>query len=113
MVGISSYGSGVYEDDYSFARPSEDKSFARFRVEIPETAEYAVYARWPRVKGLNASALVGVETTSGFKWTEVDQQRDGGRWVRVGVFKMKAGDDYSVVFSNGTAGEEYVAADAV
>jgi hypothetical protein len=33
--------------------------------------------------------------------------------VRVGVFEMEAGDDYSVVFSNSTDGEEYVAADAV
>ena len=111
--GVSSYGTGVYEDDYRFARPSEDELFAWFRLAIPETAKYAVYARWPRVKGLNDSVPVGVETASGFEWTEVNQQRDGGRWVRVGVFEMEAGDEYSVVFSNKTGGEEYVAADAV
>jgi hypothetical protein len=47
---------------------------ARFKVEIPERANYAVYARWPKVKGLNDSVPVGVETASGTKWTKVNQQ---------------------------------------
>ena len=111
--GGSSYGLDVYNENYRFARPAEDGSEARFGVEIPETANYAVYARWPEVRGLNASVPVGVETTAGLEWTRVNQQRDGGRWVRVGIFEMAAGDDYSVRFSPETDGEGYVAADAV
>ena len=110
---IGSYGSDVYDEGYRFARPAGDESFARFKVEIPTTADYVVYARWPKVKGLNASVPVGVVTTSGVKWTKVNQQRDGGQWVRVGRFKMEAGDDYSVWFSQQTNDEGYVAADAV
>ncbi len=111
--GSSSYGLDVYNENYRFARPEEDGSEARFRVEIPETADYAVYARWPEVRGLNASVPVGVEATSGLDWARVNQQRDGGRWVRVGVFEMAAGDDQSVRFSPETDGEGYVVADAV
>jgi cell wall-associated NlpC family hydrolase len=111
--GTGSHGKDVHDEDYRFARPAEDETFARFKVEIPQSANYAVYARWPRVKGLNASAPVGVMTTSGVEWTKVNQQRDGGQWVRVGVFEMEAGDDYSVFFSQRTSGEGYVAADAV
>ena len=111
--GVSSYGSDVYNENYRFARPGEDESEARFGVEIPETTDYAVYARWPEVKGLNSSVPVGVETTSGLEWTRLNQQRDGGRWVRVGVFEMEAGNDYSIRFSPETDGRGYVAADAV
>jgi cell wall-associated NlpC family hydrolase len=65
------------------------------------------------VKGLNASVPVGIETASGVEWKKVNQQQDGGDWVQVGVFKMPAGDDYSVQFSPEMDGEGYAAADAV
>jgi cell wall-associated NlpC family hydrolase len=111
--GTSSYGLGVSGKNYRFARPSEDPGLAQFKVEIPETASYAIYARWPKVKGLNDSVPVGVETASGTKWTKVNQQKNGGRWVRIGVYEMEAGDGYSVKFSRQTSGRDYVAADAV
>jgi cell wall-associated NlpC family hydrolase len=111
--GTSSYRRDVRDNNYRFARPSSDESLAQFKVKIPETANYTVYARWPEVKGLNASVPVGVETTSGVRWTKVNQQQDGGGWVRLGTFEMGAGDDYSVRFSSKTGGEGYVAADAV
>jgi cell wall-associated NlpC family hydrolase len=111
--GASSYGRGVSGENYRFAHPSEDGGDARFKVEIPERANYAVYARWPKVKGLNDSVPVGVETDSGTKWTKVNQQKNGGRWVRIGEYEMEAGDGHSVKFSRQTSGDEYVAADAV
>ncbi len=44
---------------------------------------------------------------------EVNQQKNGGRWVRVGEYEMEAGDDYSVEFSCQATGDDCVAADAV
>ena len=111
--GTSSYGRGVQDDDYRFARPAKGTGLAQFKIKIPEKANYAVYARWPQVKGGNDSTPIGVVTSSGTEWTKVNQQRDGGRWVKVGVYEMEAGDDYSVVFSHETSGEDYVIADAV
>ena len=113
--GTSSYRLDVRDNSksYRFTRPASAGTLAQFKVKIPETANYAVYARWPEVKGLNASVPVGVQTTSGVEWKRVNQQRDGGRWVRIGVFEMAASDDYSVRFSSETGGEDYVAADAV
>ena len=111
--GVSSYGLGVFGESYRFARPSEGAEPARFKIEVPEKANYAVYARWPKVKGLNDSVPVGVETASGTEWTKVNQQKNGGRWVRIGEYEMEAGDDYSVKFSRQTSGYDYVAANAV
>ncbi len=111
--GTSSYGKGVNGEDYRFARPTDDTSLARFKVQIPEDGEYAIYARWPKAKGLNRSVPIGVRTASGVEWTWVDQRKNGGRWVKLGVFEMEAGDDYSVRISRETAGKAYVGADAV
>lgn len=62
--GTSAYGRGVKENNYRFARPTQDAADAptnaQFRVEIPEAGNYAVYARWPNVKGGNDAAQVGV-----------------------------------------------------
>ena len=43
----------------------------------------------------------------------MNQQKNGGRWVRLGVYRMEAGDGYSVLFSRETSGTDYVGADAV
>jgi cell wall-associated NlpC family hydrolase len=111
--GTSSYGRGVHDEDYRFARPAANSEPARFKVEIPEDGDYAVYVRWPKVDGLNASVPVGIATASGVEWARVNQQKNGGRWVKLGVYKMEAGDDYSVLFSRETSGTDYVGADAV
>lgn len=113
--GAGSYGKGVRESSYRFARASSEPSVARFEVEVPESGRYSVYVRWPDVGGLSDSVPVGVQTGSGeFEWTRVNQQKDGGRWVRVGMYDMEAGDSNSVVLSRETGGSEgYVAADAV
>ncbi|MDP8952857.1 MAG: NlpC/P60 family protein [Actinomycetota bacterium] len=109
----SDSGEGVNGSNYRFALPTKRGAHPLFKVNIPADGEYAVYARWPEVPGLNDAARVGVETTYGTQWTEVNQRENGGRWVRVGLFEMREGDDYSVKISRGTDGEGNVVADAV
>ena len=109
----SDSGESINGDDYRFASPAKKGAHALFKVAIPADGEYAVYARWPEVAGLNEKARVGVDTAYGIKWTEVDQRRDGGFWVRIGQFEMRKGDEYSVRISHDTKGEGNVAADAV
>jgi cell wall-associated NlpC family hydrolase len=106
-------GEAINGDDYRFAPPSDEAANALFKVKIPADGEYAVYARWPEVPGLNGSARVGVETAYGTQWTKVDQRRDGGSWVRIGRFELREGNDYSVEISRDTDGEGNVVADAV
>lgn len=109
----SDSGEAINGNDYRFALPSGKAANALFKVKIPVDGEYAVYARWPEVPGLNDKARVGVETAYGTQWTEVDQSRDGGSWVRVGRFELREGDEYSVKVSRDTEGEGNVVADAV
>jgi cell wall-associated NlpC family hydrolase len=53
-----------------------------------------------------------VRTSSGTKWTTVDQSKDGGYWVQIGTYDMEAGDYYAVRISDGH-GSGRAVADAV
>jgi hypothetical protein len=80
-----------YGLDYTVAEPSGRTRPAHFKVEVPTDGFYAVYAWWPAESGNNAATRFGVSTASGVKWTEVDQRRDGGFWVRIDAYEMEAG----------------------
>jgi hypothetical protein len=88
-----------YGEDYSYVGPSRVGHPARFKVKIPATGHYTVYARWPAAKRNNAATRFGVSTTSGIEWVKVDQRKDGGMWVRLGAYEMEAGNDYAVQVS--------------
>ena len=110
--GASSYNKARHGRNYRYARPAKAGP-ARFKVRIPKTGNYTVYARWPASRGYNPATAFGVRTTSGLKWKRVNQQRNGGRWVRLGTYRMQAGDRHSVLVSRYAKGNKYVIADAV
>ena len=100
-------------EDFSYAWPARDPAPARFRVRIPATDYYTVYARWPTARGNNAATRFGISASSGVKWTEVDQRRDGGMWVRLGAYEMESGNRHAVRVSGDAKTEGRVVADAV
>jgi cell wall-associated NlpC family hydrolase len=102
---------GYYGANYS-VNASEITGPARFKVNIPADDYYSVYAWWPAGEGNSTAARIGVSTVSGIKWVKVNQQRDGGDWVKIGDFQMEAGDDYVVQIS-ADGGTGAVVADAV
>jgi hypothetical protein len=101
-----------YGKDFTYVEPSEVGAPALFRVKIPATDHYTVYARWPNLKGNNTATRFGVSTPLGIEWTKVDQRRDGGMWVRLGVYRMGEGNHYGVQVS-GYRATGRVVADAV
>jgi cell wall-associated NlpC family hydrolase len=101
-----------YGRDYSYVEPSEAGPPALFRVNIPATDYYTVYARWPALKGNNVATRFGVSTPSGIEWIKVNQLRDGGMWVRLGAYMMEADNRYAVQVS-GYRAKGRVVADAV
>jgi cell wall-associated NlpC family hydrolase len=104
-------GSGQYGESYAGA--AKGTAPARFKVKVPATGTYSIYARWPASEGNSASARYGVSTTSGVEWTEVDQRKDGDLWVKLGTYEMKAGDSYAVQVAQDAAGSGEVVADAI
>ena len=103
-------GSLSYEG--SFAADEGARASARFKVKIPTTNDYSVYAWWPETADSGA-ARYGVHTASGVKWSEVDQRADSsGMWVKVGSFAMEQGQRSVQVAAKPVDGGQVVA-DAV
>jgi cell wall-associated NlpC family hydrolase len=105
-------GSDVWAHGGEYVSAGASSSEARFKLKTPTSGDYALYAWWPVQKGNSRAARFGVETAGGTKWIEVDQVRDGGMWVKLGTYELKAGDRYVVRVSPG-AGSGEVIADAV
>jgi cell wall-associated NlpC family hydrolase len=80
----------------SYATSVAGAGAARFKLKVPTSNDYALYAWWPSRKANSTAARFGVRTSSGTKWTTVDQSKDGGYWVQIGTYRMKAGDYYAV-----------------
>ena len=104
-VGQASYG-GNYAISGSAGNP------ASFKVKIPTSNDYTVYAWWPAFSGSSAATRFGIGTASGTQWTTVDQSTDGGIWIKLGTYAMKKGERY-VRVSAGSAGAGKSVADAV
>src|ERR687890_1313917 len=105
-------GSDVWAHGGEYVSAGSSTSDAHFKLKTPTSGDYALYAWWPGRKGNSTAARFGVETARGTKWTEVNQTRDGGIWVKLGTYEMKAGDRYVVRVSPGTSSGEVIA-DAV
>jgi cell wall-associated NlpC family hydrolase len=109
--------SHTYGESYAFLlhkHTSEDvaSAAARYRVSIPTTDYYSVYALWPASPQNTTSARFGVPTASGARWTTIDQRADGGLWVRIGAYKMDQGER-TLQISGDISGDGRVVADAV
>jgi cell wall-associated NlpC family hydrolase len=89
---------------------TSDAGEARFKLEVPTRGDYTLYAWWPSKETNGTAVRFGVRSYSGTRWTTVDQSRDGGYWVEIGTYEMRAGDYQAVRVS---AGDGVAVADAV
>jgi cell wall-associated NlpC family hydrolase len=96
----------------SFAVSAAGAGDARFKLKVPTSGDYALYAWWPSKSTNSTAARFGVRASSGTRWTTVNQNKDGGYWVQIGTFRMRAGDYYAVRLSAGS-GSGRAVADAV
>jgi cell wall-associated NlpC family hydrolase len=67
---------------------------ASFKVSIPTSNDYTVYAWWSAFSGSSQAAHFGIDTASGEQWTAVDQTTDGGIWIKLGTYAMKKGERF-------------------
>jgi cell wall-associated NlpC family hydrolase len=105
-------GSDVWAHGGQYVSAGSSTTEARFKLKTPTSGDYALYAWWPVREGNSKAARFGVESVRGTKWIEANQTRDGGMWVKLGTYEMKAGDRYVVRLSpEGGSGD--VIADAV
>ena len=98
---------------YFVSRPSRTAAPASFRLSIPATGDYAVYASWPAGPKRNTAVPFGVSTVTGWHWLTVNERTNGGRWAYLGTFTLPAGKGWDVRVSRGSTARGRIAADAV
>lgn len=109
--GVSSYSSQRYGKNYRFAKPAR-RGVAAYKIKTPRTGFYTVCGRWPANSGYNSYTAIRIVTTGGGKIRRVNQRKNGGRWVRIGTYRIKGGDAYRLAVLRRSARPGYVIADA-
>ncbi|WP_084709241.1 N-acetylmuramoyl-L-alanine amidase [Rubrobacter aplysinae] len=111
----SHYSSQRRGRDYRFAKPvrSWNADRAMFKIKIPSTGVYKIWAWWPADSGYNGRTRFLVRTSNGWVPRLRSQRRNGGRWVGLGKFHMRAGDGWWVRIDRRSKSSGYIIADAV
>lgn len=109
----STWNSQKYGSDYDFATPQAISDAAWYKINVPSSGQYDVYAWWPANSGYNNSTPYVIQTTTGAQNVYVDQRINGGKWNYLGTFNLATGDRQVIAVSRWTSGTGYVIADAV
>ncbi len=84
----------------------------RFTPTLPLAGRYDVYLRWTADPNRASNMRVEVNSTAGTAFLKVNQQANGGAWVKLGAFDFAAGASGHVRLRNDGA-NGWVVADAV
>ncbi len=85
-------GGGQWSHGGSYVSSGSGGAPARFKVKIPTSNDYTVYAWWAAFPDSSEAARFGIDTAAGRRWTSVDQSIDGGMWVKLGTYAMSKGE---------------------
>lgn len=109
----SNYSSQKYGASYRFANPVLASDPAWYKVNVPTSGSYDVYAWWPANTGYNSKVPYIIKSTSGFQTVYANQTNNGGKWNYLGTFDLSSGDYDAIGVSRWTETSGYVIADAV
>ena len=77
-----------YFRGYLTTTPKAKADAARFKLNVPSTGNYTVYARWPASKTNSNSVPVSIATTTGTQLAHVNERHHGGKWRKLGVYAL-------------------------
>ncbi|CAN5179434.1 hypothetical protein BH24ACT16_BH24ACT16_17940 [soil metagenome] len=109
----SSWSDQGFRENYRVGKPERVNDPAWFKLDIPETKEYDLFARWPSHDNYNSRAIYLIRTSDGWVRRVRDQTKNGGRWVRLGRFNLDAGDRWGVRLARRSADDGLIIADAI
>ncbi|CAN5895534.1 hypothetical protein BH23ACT11_BH23ACT11_29820 [soil metagenome] len=109
----NSWNPQKYKKNYRAIKPRRGTGSAKFLVRFPSRGKYVIYARWPAASKYNSRARFLIRTAGGWKLKVVNQRRNGGKWIRLGIYNMPAGDGSYVRLAKRSTANGYIIADAV
>ena len=108
---LNTYNPQKYGKNYRAAKPAK-RGIARYKVKTPRTGFYTVCASWPSNKRYNSRVPVRIKTRDGTKTKFINQRQDGGKWNRLGTWKLRKGDSYKIAVSRSSKRGGWIVADA-
>lgn len=109
--GNTDYSPDRYGNNYRFSKPAA-KGAAMYKVNNPKKGNYVVCGRWPASDNYSRATPIKIRTVFGTKTRRVNQRRNSGEWVKVGTFRMEAGEGYKIRVSRDSGRKGFVVADA-
>ncbi|MCU7817135.1 MAG: hypothetical protein KZQ81_18555 [Candidatus Thiodiazotropha sp. (ex Rostrolucina anterorostrata)] len=82
-----------------------------WKMPIPQTGQYAVYARWTAYPNHATNATYSIQSDEGVSTVQKDQQTSGAKWSWLGTFNFTQGGDYQISLTDEADG--YVIADGI
>lgn len=106
--------SGFLGADYQVHAGTTSVAWARWTPRLPATDDYDVYLRWTSAANRASNAKVTINTPKGQLVKYVDQRTNGGLWVKLGTFALRAGyaTGSGSVAVHATGADGFVIADA-
>ena len=94
-------------------RPLSVSENAAYKISTPARDSYAVYGWWPSDSDYNSRTIFKIRTAGGWVNRVVNQRINGGRWIYLGTYSLRAGDSYRIQVSSKSSGNGRIVADAV
>ncbi|MGF1473909.1 MAG: NlpC/P60 family protein [Rubrobacteraceae bacterium] len=107
----SSWNNNKHGKNYRVARPQK-KGAAHFKVKTPRGGWYTVCGKWPANRKYNGGAQVRVKSAGGMRTKRVNQRKNGGKWNRIGTWKLRKGDSYKIQVMRRSSKRGWIIADA-
>jgi hypothetical protein len=101
----------VIADAIRFVPVDAGPNTASWSINVGETGQYLVYARWTAHANRATNAVYTVADDSGMEAVQVNQRQNGGQWNLLGAFDFSQGGNYRMRLTDEANG--YVIADAV
>lgn len=108
---LNTYNSQKYGKNYRATRPAK-RGAALYKVRTPSTGWYTVCGSWPANSKYNPRTRVKIKTSSGMRTKFVNQRQNGGKWNRLGTWKLRKGDGYKIQVRRNSGKPGWVIADA-
>jgi hypothetical protein len=109
---LASSATDKYGSNYRYRSTAAVSDPATWAVSLPESGNYYAYAWWSAGSNRSATAPYIISHASGSTTKNVNQQANGGKWNRLGLFQMNSGSN-QVKLSCWTTTGYVVIADAV
>jgi hypothetical protein len=102
-----------YGPSYKYKSGGTGSGTATWNLNVPQTGLYEVSVWYPQGSNRATDAPFTVNHAGGASTVRINQQKTGGRWVRLGDYQFNAGQGTVVLSDNIANASQIVVADAV